>query len=78
MEIKKEDLAMFKTFEDKFFVAFKPSVLDEKPKIPEVVEEVIDEIKKTAEELEAERLALEKAEKIAKLKKRLEELEAEV
>jgi len=75
MEIKKEDLAMFKTFEDKFFVAFKPSVLDDKPKIPEVIEEVVEEIKKTAEELEAEKLALEKAEKKAKLMEELKKLE---
>jgi len=77
MEIKKEDLVMFKTFEDKFYVAFRPSILDQVPevipeKVIEVVIEEIEEVKKpTPEELEA----IIKAEKIEELKAKLKELE---
>jgi translation initiation factor RLI1 len=72
MEIKKEDLVMLKTFEDKIYVAFKPSILDDIPEvIPEKVIEVVKEVEPTEEELEA----IAKAKKIEDLKAQLAEME---
>lgn len=72
MDIKKEDLVMLKTFEDKYYVAFKASILDDVPEvIPEKVIEVVEEAKPTKEELEA----IAKAKKIEELKAKLAEME---
>ena len=43
MEIKKEDLVMLKTFEDKFYVAFKPSILEAEDTPEKVIEMVVEE-----------------------------------
>jgi len=75
MEIKKEDLKMFRIV-DTFFVAFKPSIFDDMPEvIPEKVIEMIEDEEKKPEPTPEELEAIAKAEKIAKLKAELEELE---
>jgi alcohol dehydrogenase class IV len=74
MEIKKEDLVMLKTFEDKFYVAFKASILDQVPEvIPEKVIEVVKEVEPEPTEEELEAIA--KAKKIEDLKAQLAEME---
>ena len=67
MEIKKEDLVRIRTFEDRFYYAFRDGFLDE------VVEEVVEEV--VVELTEEELAAIAKEEKIAKLKAELDELE---
>ena len=74
MEIKKEDLKMFRIV-DTHFVAFAPSFLDDMPEvIPEKVIEMIveEEVKEPTEE---ELAAIAKTEKIAKMKAELAALE---
>ena len=73
MEIKREDLVMLKTFEDKFYVAFKPSILDAEDIPEKVIEMIVEEekVELTEEELEA----IAKAKEIEELKAKLAELE---
>ena len=74
MEIKKEDLVMLRTFEDKFYVAFKPSILDELD-IPEKVIELIKEEVEEAVPTEEELAEIAKAKEIETLKAKLKDLE---
>lgn len=74
MEIKKEDLVMLRTFEDKFYVAFKPSILDEldiPEKVIELIKEEVEEVVPTEEEL----AEIAKAKEIETLKAKLKDLE---
>ena len=75
MEIKKEDLKMFRIV-DTHFVAFDPSILDDMPevipeKVIEMVEKEIEVVEPTEEELEA----IAKAKEIEELKAKLASLE---
>ena len=72
MEIKKEDLKMFRIV-DTHFVAFDPSILNDMPEV--IPEKVIEMIEKEIEPTEEELAAIAKAEEVAKLKAKLAELE---
>ena len=72
MEIKKEDLKMFRIV-DTHFVAFDPSILNDMPEV--IPEKVIEMIEKEIEPTEEELTAIAKAEEVAKLKAKLAELE---
>lgn len=78
MEIKKEDLVRFKTFEDRILYAFNKDIFA-KEEIPETVEEIDVELElqkmKDAKLIEEMRLEKEKADKKAKLQAELAALE---
>ena len=81
MEIKKEDLKMFRIV-DTHFVAFDPSILDDMPevipeKVIEMVEKEIEVVEPTEEELKLIGAAKEQVKLAAELEaKRLDKLEA--
>lgn len=76
MEIKKEDLVKFKTFESRIFYAIRPDIFDEEE---EVIEEVDVELElqkeKDAKLIEEMKIEKEKADKKAKLLAELAKLE---